>query len=673
MMCHAYESLVGDHLSSLELGFFNTFFGGGGISDNKHVIESHHHANVFRISSKKMPTPNTLSDGELAAVDAREVYYNFVKTHCLGKTHLKGFDEWIGKTIYESLTSAVVSTQSGHKVRCDALEIRKPSYLKNNRMYPLMPAYAKAQLLTYAVTLMADMVVEDASGEIVHRSGNIDIGSVPVMVKSIKCNLRNLTHNQLVACGEDPADVGGYFIVNGGEYVVMYMEKLDMNKFIMFNNKKEKGDMDVTITTLNVTRKTSIQVVFYSKNNRMVMVNLPSLNTPSSTRLQNSVNIFHILNIFKFGDIKRFDTLVSLYFTSKDNKMKKKLLNLLCMNRVNLSANPDSVDVISAMLSNTTGLDQEAKEAVVLAKVQKDIFAHLGYYFRDMEERAATIHRNTNKVHILAYCTAMLLEQQAGIRSESDRDSWSNKRIEASSKAMEYLLKNAWDSKLAVIARSTKTIDELGMKKIAENLAKPIITDSFVTSFCTLKWGVKNKPTMKTDRAQYIVQESPVHVQALLDQIQVSMSRTDKQTNARLVQETQYGFVDPVYCTEGVKTGLIKSISATVQISPWDWGNDLKIISYLLDEGICQYTVDAEMPFYDYVFVNAVYVGWGNGDLVVEKLRAMKLACQIPRMTSISKKGRMVSVHTTPFRLVRPVIVVDPVQLKPVYEVLGLS
>lgn len=35
---------------------------------------------------------------------------------------------------------------------------------------------------------------------------------------------------------------------------------LDLNKFILFNNKKEKNDQDISITS----RKTSIQIVYFS-------------------------------------------------------------------------------------------------------------------------------------------------------------------------------------------------------------------------------------------------------------------------------------------------------------------------------------------------------------------------------------------------------------------------
>lgn len=364
-------------------------------------------------------------------VDHKSIYINFLTKHCLGKTHLRGFNDWIGKTIYDNITSASVTTQSGHTIRCINLEVRSPSYTKNNIMYKLTPAYAKAQLLPYTVNLVAEMTVTD----VIFSSPNIDLGHVPVMVKSIKCNLHGLTDAQLVACGEDPSDVGGYFIINGSEYVVMYMEKLDMNKFIMFSNKKEKGDMDVSITTLNETRKTSMNLVYYSNHSKMIMVCFPSLNTPSSSRHQTSVNILHVLNIVKFGGLEKFDALVAMYFTSKDKKLHKKLLYRLSFNKANFTGNTDSVAVIAALLPYMTGKTDEQKEAAVLNKVQKDIFSHISYYFVDKSEEDSIKYQHSNRIHIIAYCTAMLLEQLAGKRKESDRDSWSNKRIEASSKS----------------------------------------------------------------------------------------------------------------------------------------------------------------------------------------------------------------------------------------------
>lgn len=184
----------------------------------------------------------------------------------------------------------------------------------------------------------------------------------------------------------------------------------------------------------------------------MIMVNLPSLRSTVTLRLQSSVNIYHILDILKFENKEKFDTLVAMYFTSRDEAIHKKLLDLLCINKVHFANNPDSVQVIASLLPNCTALTDDEKETMVMIKVQKDVFSHLSFYFDSNNQEEATCMRNSNKVHILAYCTAMLLEHHLGLRSESCRDSWSNKRIEASSKDMEYLLKNAFDSKMSHIS-----------------------------------------------------------------------------------------------------------------------------------------------------------------------------------------------------------------------------
>ena len=397
-------------------------------------------------------------------------------------------------------------------------------------------------------------------------------------------------------------------------------------------------------------------------------------NTTTTTvnRQQNSVNIFHVLNLLKFGGLDKFDSLVSMFFITRDPDIRKKLLYRLCFNKVNFKRNNNSIDVIAAIFPKIESLDKEEKEAAVLSKVQKDIFYHLTYYFKDNVGDEGIMFRNSNKVYLLAYCTARLQEQMVGIGKGCDRDNWSNKRIEASSKDMEYLFKNAYEHKLTAIHKIDRDIDHKCMKKIAETMENQTITESFVKSFKTQKWAVKNRPTMKTTSAQNFVQESQVYVMSLLDQVQVSMSRTDKQTNARMVQDSQFGFIDPVYCTEGRNTGLVKSISCTVQVSPWKWRNDFKIISHLLDEGLCSYHTNSSMAQKDYIFVNAVCLGWCNGDQVVEELQSMKLRGEIPKMTSVSKSGRMVSVHTTPFRLMRPLFVVDKETCKPIYETKNL-
>ena len=67
------------------------------------------------------------------------------------------------------------------------------------------------------------------------------IGELPVMLKSDICHLNGLSAEELVEQGEDPQDLGGYFIVNGSERAVVTMEEIAPNKIILEQNEKDKS------------------------------------------------------------------------------------------------------------------------------------------------------------------------------------------------------------------------------------------------------------------------------------------------------------------------------------------------------------------------------------------------------------------------------------------------
>ncbi|KAH7887491.1 hypothetical protein F5I97DRAFT_2009198 [Phlebopus sp. FC_14] len=50
-----------------------------------------------------------------------------------------------------------------------------------------------------------------------------DCGLVPIMVRSIRCNLRNLPSSELIRRHEEPEEFGGYFIINGNERLIRYL------------------------------------------------------------------------------------------------------------------------------------------------------------------------------------------------------------------------------------------------------------------------------------------------------------------------------------------------------------------------------------------------------------------------------------------------------------------
>ena len=54
------------------------------------------------------------------------------------------------------------------------------------------------------------------------------------MIRSAYCSLRNMTAEERVFVGECEFDEGGYFVVNGGEKVIVAQERMTNNFVYVF-------------------------------------------------------------------------------------------------------------------------------------------------------------------------------------------------------------------------------------------------------------------------------------------------------------------------------------------------------------------------------------------------------------------------------------------------------
>jgi len=61
----------------------------------------------------------------------------------------------------------------------------------------------------------------------------VQIGNLPIMLKSKYCHLNKLNREGLIENGEDPDDPGGYFIINGSEKVLVNIEDLASNRLLV--------------------------------------------------------------------------------------------------------------------------------------------------------------------------------------------------------------------------------------------------------------------------------------------------------------------------------------------------------------------------------------------------------------------------------------------------------
>ena len=76
----------------------------------------------------------------------------------------------------------------------------------------------------------------------------MNIGRIPIMLKSNKCVLSGRVEAQLARMTECPLDPGGYFVVKGTEKVILVQEQLSKNRIIV-ENDPVKGVVQASCTS----------------------------------------------------------------------------------------------------------------------------------------------------------------------------------------------------------------------------------------------------------------------------------------------------------------------------------------------------------------------------------------------------------------------------------------
>jgi DNA-directed RNA polymerase III subunit RPC2 len=99
---------------------------------------------------------------------------------------------------------------------------------------------------TYSAPI--NVTIQYTRGKNIVKRPNVNIGRIPVMLRSNKCVLTGKTEKQLARMNECPLDPGGYFVVKGTEKVILVQEQLSKNRIIV-ETDPAKGTVSASVTS----------------------------------------------------------------------------------------------------------------------------------------------------------------------------------------------------------------------------------------------------------------------------------------------------------------------------------------------------------------------------------------------------------------------------------------
>ncbi|HNZ52013.1 MAG: DNA-directed RNA polymerase subunit B' [Candidatus Diapherotrites archaeon ADurb.Bin253] len=543
---------------------------------------------------------------------------NYLNEHSLVESNIISFNNFIEKKLQEIVNEiSETITNEEFEITLGKIEVGKPRVTEADGSASLItPAEAQLRNLTYAAPITLELTVKK-DGQI--DSEVVEIGRIPIMVKSKNCNTMGMSKEDLIANYNDPLDPGGYFIIKGNERVMIMAEDLAENQPFIENNKK--GDLTLKLFSLKGTYRIPITIT------------------------ENKEGIFNV-SFSRFKDIPAIVLLKALGLT-KESDIAKYIGKETDSVIVNLYEYTNMAEKEDAMMfiAEKTNLQGTKKEILdrVKQRIDSYLFPHIGQKKEDRMKKAVTLCKFIKQ----------FLVAKENPRLRTDKDHYANKRVRLSGD----LLATLFRVNLGILVRDIQYSLQKSSKRkkffSIKVLAKSTLFSHRVESaIATGSWtGERSGITQNIDKTNYL---------ATISQLQrVSSMLPGDQENfmARTLHPTHYGRFCPIETPEGTEIGLRKNlailarVSTRVELDESKFMKDLESLE-LNKEDIGNYDV----------FFNGMFIGTVNdGNKFVKQIREKRRENQLPvQMSFREDEGiKTIYISTESGRVLRPLIIVE--------------
>lgn len=606
---------------------------------------------------------------------------------------IASFDNLMTDTIPRliQINSPIVVEQSEqvkYELRFTRVYVSRPVQHNTDTGYqPLYPHEARIRDLTYAAPVFVDYEQRFYQGGKVEVEveQKVPLFKMPIMLGSKYCHLYGKTPAERVVLNECAYDRGGYFIVNGSEKVVIAQERPVDNKIMLF----KEGASSTHSYVARAEVKATIDQRFYPIKPCSVLLSkaktgpkskasadhvpgqklevvIPHIKTPKSKNGVPLFIVFRALGIVSDKDI--FE-----YILGDTEKAQNEMVNLLIPSAYESSGTITQLDAINYIAQHVnfkppSGVTDEAEVERLKLQYTKDIInreflAHVG-------------QDNIKKAAFLACMTRKLLGAIIDPSLFSDRDHYSNKRVDLTGPLLSQIIRYNFQRLVRDIKQSfVKELEEPGAKlglnpNIRKIIQKCTIESRVKYALSTGNWHTTRAHASSESKkgiAQVLQRLSWLGTLAHTRRVQSPLERAgSKHEPPRRYHPTQLGKICPNETPEGQQVGIVKNLSllchVTIECSsyPVRW-----ILSKLGITEICKANPKI-VPRSTTVFVNGDLVGIIDKATVdpakiYKALKMFKLNGKIGEYTSISWsiETNELIINTDGGRYCRPLYIVD--------------
>ena len=552
-------------------------------------------------------------------------------------------------------------------------QFKKPTIFENNgAVLPMMPNDARLRNLTYAAPLFVDINVTyveidntNSGKQCVKKRlfPNVHLGKIPVMVGSEYCLLKNQAHMNPARVGECAEDMGGYFIIQGGERVCISQERMSENRpFVFRNNRnsaKEKEVIEVkSIGPDNdqVPKSNSVRMMYHPKNNQIIMLRatLPRMKAPIPLFV-----LFRALGVTSDRDM------IDLILGAGGDSVFDSIIDESIAEAAHVQTQEQAIECMSTYVK-TWSTRGSRPQMVVRDILAEELFPHIG-----SEDKAY------EKACFLAHMTRKVLWVSTGRIPNDDRDSYPNKRVDLPGFLLANLFRTHFSTMLVKDIKTylakeihggswkaTGNFEEiLNISNIHKVIKSTNLEVGMKTCLATGNFGsAKAGGPSKNGVSQVLNRLNYISGLSHLRRISTPIEKTGKLIAPRKLHNSQFGYVCPCETPEGHSVGVVKNMATSAIVSIFS--NPRCVYDFLVALGtldLLKTTTLTEKHAGTRVFLNGAWLGTLKSDNAVktiDALRSAKRQCQLHPQTGIIWKMSLKElwITTEAGRMLRPLL-----------------
>jgi len=479
-----------------------------------------------------------MSKEQMKFMDPGLLLTKFFEENSLIQADLRSFNNFIEKELNNILEenriiepTIIPPNVEDFKIRLDNIWVTKPEITEaDGSKRDILPAEARLRKLSYSAPIY--MEVSAHINGVQREDFKLQIGNLPIMLKSKFCHLSTMTEEELIKSGEDPSDPGGYFVVNGTEKVLVKIEDLASNRLMI--NKASTGMSPFVGKIFSERGSYKIPHQFEKLKDGLFYLTF--------TRVK---RIPVVLLIKALGMLKDEDIMKNIGLET-DGEVFVNLFEF-----VDVKDREEALDMVAKKIGITQA--REIRVQRVEEILDKYLLPHLGTVPEERDFKATNICK---------YLKQFILTTKGDLPL-TDKDHYANKRLKLSGDLLADLFRVNMKVLIGDLLYNFQRIVKRGkIPSIKVIIREKLLTQRIYSSMATGNW-VGNR----TGVSQRISRQNFLELISSLQRVFSPLSSSQENFEARALHSTHLGRLCPSETPEGSNIGLRKNLAILADVT----------------------------------------------------------------------------------------------------------